>query len=141
MRVLSLHDCSVTCRDSTNMLGIIFFCLLFGVTLGKMGQKASGVVDLFAIIDDAVMKMVGAIMWISPIGITSVITAKILQVDDLGTVMTQLTMFIITVCGGIFLYQFTILQAIYFFFVRKNPFRFWATMFQAWMTAFATAST
>jgi len=50
-------------------------------------------------------------------------------------------MFIITACGGIFLYQFTILQAIYFFFVRKNPFRFWATMFQAWMTAFATAST
>ena len=128
MRVLSLHDCSVTCRDSTNMLGIIFFCLLFGVTLGKMGQKASGVVDLFAIIDDAVMKMVGAIMWISPIGITSVITAKILQVDDLGVVTAQLTWFLVTTCLGIFFFQFVILQVIYLIFVRKNPFRFWATM-------------
>ena len=123
------------------MLGIIFFCMAFGVVLGAVGKKAAGVIQFFAVIDEVIMKMVTAIMWISPIGISSVIAAKILDVDNLGTVMTQLTMFIITVCGGIFLYQFTILQAIYFFFVRKNPFRFWATMFQAWMTAFATAST
>ena len=123
------------------MLGIIFFSLLFGVTLGKMGQKARGLVNGFAIIDDAVMKMVGAIMWISPIGITSVITAKILQVEDLALVMAQLTKFLITTCVGIFFYQFVILQVIYFIFVRKNPFKFWTIMFQAWMTAFATAST
>ena len=123
------------------MLGIIFFSLLFGVTLGKMGQKANGLVNGFAIIDDAVMKMVGAIMWISPLGITSVITAKILQVEDLAVVMAQLTKFLITTCVGIFFFQFVILQVIYFIFVRKNPFKFWTIMFQAWMTAFATAST
>ena len=123
------------------MLGIIFFSLLFGVTLGKMGQKARGLVNGFVIIDDAVMKMVGAIMWISPLGITSVITAKILQVEDLAVVMAQLTKFLITTCVGIFFFQFVILQVIYFIFVRKNPFKFWTIMFQAWMTAFATAST
>ena len=123
------------------MLGIIFFCMAFGVVLGAVGKKAAGVIEFFAVIDEVIMKMVTAIMWISPIGISSVIAAKILDVENLGTVMTQLTMFILTACGGVFLYQFTILQAIYFFFVRKNPFRFWATMFQAWMTAFATAST
>ena len=131
----------IKCRNSTNMLGIIFFCMAFGVVLGGVGKKAAGVIEFFSVIDEVIMKMVTAIMWISPIGISSVIAAKILAVTNLGTVMTQLTMFIITACGGIFLYQFTILQAIYFFFVRKNPFRFWATMFQAWMTAFATAST
>merc|ERR1719384_2336753 len=55
--------------------------------------------------------------------------------------MSQLALFIITVCSGIFIYQFTILQAIYFVFVRKNPFKFWWGLFQAWMTSFATAST
>ena len=123
------------------MLRIIFFCMAFGVVLGAVGKKAAGVIEFFAVIDEVIMKMVTAIMWISPIGISSVIAAKILGVEDLGIVMSQLTMFILTACGGIFLYQFTILQAIYFFVVRKNPFKFWATMFQAWMTAFATAST
>jgi len=132
---------SVQYRNSTNMLGIIFFCLAFGVVLGSVGKKAAGVIEFFAVIDEVIMRMVTTIMWISPIGISSVIAAKILEVDDLGTVMTQLTMFILTACGGIFLYQFTILQVIYLFFVRKNPFTFWATLFQAWMTAFATAST
>ena len=123
------------------MLGIIFFCLFFGVTLGKMGEKAAGLVNMFALIDDLVMGWVGAIMWISPVGITSVITAKILQVEDLASVMAQLTWFLITTSIGIFFYQLVILQGIYLIFVRKNPFRFWITMFQAWMTAFATAST
>eukprot|EP00092_Neocalanus_flemingeri_P000746 GFUD01000790.1.p1 GENE.GFUD01000790.1~~GFUD01000790.1.p1 ORF type:complete len:335 (+),score=67.34 GFUD01000790.1:137-1006(+) len=80
-------------------------------------------------------------MWISPVGISSVICAKILGVAHLGSVMSQLGLFIFTVCSGIFIYQFTFLQAIYFVFVRKNPFKFWWGLFQAWMTAFATAST
>ena len=110
------------------MLGIIFFCMAFGVVLGAVGKKAAGVIEFFAVIDEVIMKMVTAIMWISPIGITSVITAKILQVDDLGVVTAQLTWFLVTTCLGIFFFQFVILQVIYLIFVRKNPFRFWATM-------------
>ena len=101
-------------------------------------------------------RMVNMIMWISPVGIASVISAKILLVSDLGLIMSQLGYFIVTVCGGIFIYQFTVLQvisflnlrsfneliqAIFFIFTKKNPFKFWWGLFQAWMTAFATAST
>merc|ERR1712223_1768288 len=81
------------------------------------------------------------IMGISPLGISSVICAKILSVPNLGLVMSQLAMFIITVVFGIFLYQFTVLELFYLIIVRKNPFRCWWGMFQSWMTAFATAST
>lgn len=87
------------------------------------------------------MKMVTTIMWVSPVGIGSVICAKILEVGELSSVMSQLALFIATVCSGIFIYQFTFLQAIYFVFVRKNPYKFWWNLFQSWMTAFATAST
>jgi len=75
------------------------------------------------------------------VGISSVICAKILSVANLAHVMSQLALFILTVVGGIFLYQFTVLQLIYMAVVRKNPFKFWWGLFQAWMTAFATAST
>merc|ERR1712106_222409 len=132
---------SLPYRPGTNTLGIIFFCISFGSVLGSLGKAAQLVIDFFKIIDEVIMKMVNTIMWISPIGISSVICAKILAVANLGSVMSQLGLFIFTVCSGIFIYQFTILQAIYFVFVRKNPFKFWWGLFQAWMTAFATAST
>jgi len=128
-------------RNGTNTLGIIFFCLAFGTVLGSLGAKAAGVIEFFSVVDECIMRMVSIIMWLSPVGISSVITAKILSVPNLAVVMSQLGLFIVTVCGGIFLYQFTLLQAIYFVFVRKNPFKFWCQMFQAWMTSFATAST
>merc|ERR1719270_1138703 len=128
-------------RNGTNTPGIIFFCLAFGTVLGSLGEKAAGVIQFFAVVDEVIMKMVSIIMWLSPIGISSVITAKILSVHNLGVVMSQLGLFLVTVCGGIFLYQFTFLQAIYFVIVRKNPFKFWCQLFQAWMTSFATAST
>jgi len=128
-------------RNGTNTLGIIFFCLAFGTVLGSLGEKAGGVIQFFSVIDEVIMRMVGIIMWFSPVGISSVIAAKILGVANISTVMSQLGLFIVTVCGGIFLYQFTFLQAIYFVIVRKNPFKFWCQLFQAWMTSFATAST
>merc|ERR1719414_291078 len=131
----------LTYRTGTNTLGIIFFCLTFGTVLGSFGARAKPVVEFFAIIDEVILAMVYGIMWISPVGISSVICAKILSVANLGVVMSQLFLFIVTVVAGIFLYQFTVLQAIYFVFVRKNPFKFWWGLFQAWMTAFATAST
>merc|ERR1711936_1421413 len=131
----------LTYRSGTNTLGIIFFCLTFGTCLGSVGPRAKPVIDFWIVIDDVIMRMVSIIMWISPVGIASVISAKILLVSDLASIMSQLGYFILTVCGGIFLYQFTILQAIFFLFTKKNPFEFWWGIFQAWMTAFATAST
>eukprot|EP00096_Caligus_rogercresseyi_P015728 TRINITY_DN819_c0_g1_i2.p1 TRINITY_DN819_c0_g1~~TRINITY_DN819_c0_g1_i2.p1 ORF type:complete len:553 (-),score=118.23 TRINITY_DN819_c0_g1_i2:182-1840(-) len=131
----------VAYREGTNTLGVIFFCLTFGTVLGSLGKRGQVVVDFFSTIDEVIMKMVYGIMWISPIGIGSVICAKILSVQNLGLVMSQLGLFIVTVTSGIFLYQFTVLQFIYFLFVRKNPFKFWWGCFQSWMTGFATAST
>jgi len=132
---------ALTYRSGTNTLGIIFFCLTFGTCLGSIGARAKPVIDFWIVIDDVIMRMVNIIMWISPVGIASVISAKILLVSDLASIMSQLGCFILTVCGGIFLYQFTFLQAIFFLFTKRNPFQFWWGIFQAWMTAFATAST
>jgi len=128
-------------RSGTNTLGIIFFCLTFGTVLGSLGEVGKPLVNLFSIIDQVIMKMVYIVMWVSPVGIASVIAARILSVADLALVMSQLGLFMVTVCSGVFFYQFVCLQLIYFMIVRKNPYKFWWGLFQSWMTAFATAST
>uniref|UniRef100_A0A182JWX4 Amino acid transporter n=1 Tax=Anopheles christyi TaxID=43041 RepID=A0A182JWX4_9DIPT len=128
-------------RSGTNSLGIVFFCLVFGTLLGTIGRKGYVVVQFFSAIFDVIMKMVTGVMWLTPIGISSVIAGKILSVDDVGFVMTQLAWFIFTIALGVFLYQWIILQAIYFLFLRKNPFRFYLGLVQPILTGFATAST
>lgn len=128
-------------RSGTNTLGIVFFCLVFGTFLGTIGQKGQVVVDFFAAIFEVIMKMVTCVMWLTPVGISSVIAGKILSVGDLGLVMSQLMWFIVTVAIGVFIYQFVVMQAIYFVVVRRNPFKFYAGLIQAMLTAFATAST
>lgn len=122
-------------------MGIVFFCLVFGTFLGTIGQKGQVVVDFFAAIFEVVMKMVTCVMWLTPVGISSVIAGKILGVSDLHLVMAQLMWFILTVAIGVVLYQLVIMQAIYYVFVRRNPFKFYAGLIQAMLTAFATAST
>ena len=95
-----------------SVIQTVFQISYIGTVLGSLGKKAQIVVEFFKIIDEVIMKMVHAIMWISPVGISSVICAKILGVANLGSVMSQLGLFIFTVCSGIFIYQFTILQVI-----------------------------
>ena len=82
-------------RNGTNTLGIIFFCLAFGTVLGSLGAKAAGVIEFFSVVDECIMRMVSIIMWLSPVGISSVITAKILSVPNLAVVMSQLGLFIV----------------------------------------------
>ena len=97
--IIKLLTTIMTSRGGTNTLGIIFFCLTFGTVLGSIGRKAESVITFFKVlpllfrlsrkiltqvIDEVIMKMVNGIMWISPIGISSVICAKILGVANLS---------------------------------------------------------
>ncbi|XP_052869828.1 excitatory amino acid transporter isoform X1 [Anopheles cruzii] len=128
-------------RPGTNSLGIVFFCLVFGTLLGTIGSRGYVVVQFFSAIFEVIMKMVTGVMWLTPVGISSLIAGKILSVNDIAFVMTQLAWFIFTIALGVFLYQWIILQAIYFVFLRKNPFKFYLGLIQPILTGFATAST
>jgi len=128
-------------RHGTNTLGVIVFCLVFGTVLGSMGKRAAPVTNFFTIIDEVVLKIVTAIMWLSPVGVASVIMSKILSVDQLGTVMSTLALFIVTCVIGILLWQLVFQNLLYMIIVRKNPFKFFFNLLEAWVTAFATAST
>lgn len=127
-------------RYGSNTLGIVFFCLIFGTLLGSIGPKGKVVTDFFAAVFEVVMKMVFCVIWLTPIGISSVIAGKILSVGDLTGVISQLMWFILTVAIGIFLYQWILIQLIYFVFLRKNPYKFYCKLIEPMLTGAAAAS-
>lgn len=128
-------------RSGTNTLGIVFFCLAFGTILGTIGEKGQVIINFFSAIFEVIMRMVIlTCMWLSPIGIASVIAGKILDVENLSLIISQLLLFIVTVASGVFFYQFIVLQLIYFLIVKKNPFKFYTELAPPLMLSLATAS-
>ncbi|KAG9481541.1 hypothetical protein GDO78_010663 [Eleutherodactylus coqui] len=108
--------------------------------MGKMGDQAKLMADFFNILNEIIMRLVSMIMWYSPLGIASLICGKIAGIKDLETVARQLGMYMITVIVGLVIHGGMILPLIFFSITRKNPFKFYAGIFQAWITALGTAS-
>ncbi|XP_030845563.1 excitatory amino acid transporter-like [Strongylocentrotus purpuratus] len=126
-------------KNGMNVLGIIAFCIFFGILLGQMGERGRVMVQFFDILSDLTMQMVNIIMWYSPIGIMSLICAKILDMDNPAMVFSNLGLYMVTVLLGLVIHL-ACLMTIYFTITRKNPFTFFRGLLQAWLTALATSS-
>jgi len=129
-------------RGGTNTLGIIVFCLVFGTVLNSLGKRGAIVAEFFSVVDEVVLKIVTGIMWLSPVGVASVIIGKILSVEEtLTEVMSTLAWFIFTCVIGVMIYQIFFQNLFYLLIVRKNPIKFYLNLLEPWVTSFATAST
>jgi solute carrier family 1 (high affinity glutamate transporter) protein 2 len=126
--------------DGINVLGIIVFCIAFGIIIGQLGEKAKVMCDFFMALNEIVMRLVGIIMWYSPFGIMCLIAGKIMELPDLAKTAEQLGMYMLTVITGLVIHTFCTLCVLYAVITRKNPFRFFQGMLQAWITALGTAS-
>ncbi|XP_063311160.1 excitatory amino acid transporter 3 [Pelobates fuscus] len=125
--------------DGVNVLGLIVFCLVFGIVIGKMGERGKVLVDFFNALNDATMQMIQIIMWYMPIGILFLIAGKIIEVND-WEIFRKLGLYMATVLSGLAIHSVLILPLIYFIIVRKNPFRFAMGMAQALLTALMISS-
>lgn len=123
-----------------NVLGIIGFCIAFGIVIGQMGEYASIMREFFQVLADIIMKMVGFIMWYSPIGIACLIAGKIMSIDNLAKTASQLGMYMVTVITGLLIHSVGTLSLLYFVITRKNPAVFFKGILQAWVMALGTAS-
>ncbi|KAM9815549.1 excitatory amino acid transporter 2b isoform X3 [Syngnathus typhle] len=131
---------SLQFKSGMNVLGLIGFFIAFGICMGKMGERARLMIEFFNILNEIVMKLVIMIMWYSPFGIACLICGKIISIKDLEVVAKQLGMYMVTVIVGLIIHGAIFLPSIYFIIVRKNPFKFFLGIFQAWITALGTAS-
>ncbi|XP_071840090.1 excitatory amino acid transporter 2-like [Apostichopus japonicus] len=126
-------------KGSMNVLGLITFCIVFGILLSRMGRQGQVMIDFFSVLTELTMQMVDLVMWYSPIGIMSLICAKILAMDDPDRIFAQLAMYMVTVILGLIIHL-GVLMLIYFALTRQNPIIFFQGMLQAWLTAIATSS-
>ncbi|XP_015224437.1 PREDICTED: excitatory amino acid transporter 3 isoform X1 [Cyprinodon variegatus] len=125
--------------DGINVLGLIVFCVAFGLVIGKMGDKGRILLEFFDALNEATMKLVQIIMCYMPFGILFLIAAKIIEVED-WEIFKKMGLFMVTVLSGLAIHAIVCLPLLYFIIVRKNPFTFTLGMAQAMVTALMISS-
>lgn len=121
-----------------NMLGIIFFALLFGFALAKIESTASEtVMNLIKGIFHTLMRMTHYLMRVMPFGVFFLVT-KAIAIRGLGSI-ESLLFFFLTVILGLATFMFVILP-LYMRLMGLSPWRHLRAMAPALVTAFSTSS-
>uniref|UniRef100_G1L6Z1 Amino acid transporter n=1 Tax=Ailuropoda melanoleuca TaxID=9646 RepID=G1L6Z1_AILME len=126
--------------NGINALGLVVFSVAFGLVIGGMKHKGRVLRDFFDSLNEAIMRMVGIIIWYAPVGILFLIAGKILEMEDMAVLGGQLGMYTLTVIVGLCLHAGGVLPLIYFLITHRNPFPFIGGMLQALITAMGTSS-
>lgn len=120
------------------MLQIIFFALVFGFVLGRLGKKVEVVSRFFVQFNDVMMFMIGLILKVAPLGIFCLITRTFANLGLVG--LFPMLKFIGTVYVGLFLQVLVVYMLLLFLFTHLNPFRFLKKMLPVMLFGFSTCS-
>ncbi len=125
------------------LLPLIVFSLIFGGVLTTLGEKGRHVIGFFDGVNEALMKMVGLVMIIAPIGVFGLVASKLGAAgggDAFWGEITKIGKYFFTVLTGLGIHFAVVLPAIFFLITRKNPWRYMLGMLPAIGTAWSTAS-
>jgi Na+/H+-dicarboxylate symporter len=121
------------------MLGLIFFSLLFGYALSKIeGQGASTLQSFFQGIFQAMIQVTHIIMKLLPIGVFCLVS-KVFMTTGVGS-LQSVALFALTALLGLATFMFVALPLLLKFIARVKPMRHFKAMAPALVTAFSTSS-
>ncbi|XP_015263961.1 PREDICTED: excitatory amino acid transporter 1 [Gekko japonicus] len=126
--------------NGVNALGLVVFSISFGLVIGNMKEQGRAVREFFDSLNEAIMRLVGLIMWYAPLGIMFLIAGKIVEMEDMGVIGGQLAMYTVTVIIGLLIHAIVVLPLLYFLITRRNPWVFIGGLLQALITALGTSS-
>ncbi|EFN78314.1 Excitatory amino acid transporter 3 [Harpegnathos saltator] len=126
--------------SGANILGLVVFATVLGITLGKMGPQAKPLLSFFESLSGAMMVITNWVIWLSPIGVLFLVASKITEMKSLDEIVAQLGMYFLTVLVALIIHGFLVLPGMYFLLTKKNPYRYISNMAQALVTAFGTSS-
>jgi Na+/H+-dicarboxylate symporter len=126
--------------QGTNILGLVVVAVVVGIALAQLGEETRTIANFFHNLMALSMKITTWIIKLSPVGILFLVTAKIMEMEDMGMVLGQLGLYFATVMVGLLVQGFIVLPLIYLLLTRKSPIPYIINMSQAIATAFGTAS-
>ncbi|PYF82186.1 MULTISPECIES: dicarboxylate/amino acid:cation symporter [Marinomonas] len=121
-----------------DMLPVIFFSIMFGVSILMVGKKATVVSDFIEALNEIMMKMVNIIMAVAPYAVFCLIARAI---ADLGMdLLAQLLGYVLVLIGVLLFHLFVTLQLILKVLSGLNPITFMKKMRNTQVFAFSTSS-
>jgi DAACS family dicarboxylate/amino acid:cation (Na+ or H+) symporter len=122
-----------------DMLGIIFFGLIFGAALTMIpAQRAKPMLAVLEGLNDAVIKIVEMAMRLAPFGVAALIFGVTSRFGF--DVLRLLGWYVAVVLGSLLLHVLINISAIIRFLVGMSPWRFFSRIRGALVTAFSTSS-
>ena len=86
--------------NGPNILGLIMFAIVLGVSLAKLGEKGKPLLDFFTSLSDAMMTITTWVINLAPVGVFFLIGGQVLGTQDFGKVLEQLGWYFSTVIIG-----------------------------------------
>ncbi len=127
-----------------DVLPVIVATMLFSLAVLSIDWRRETVVHrVISELDVILLKLTGWIISFVPLGIFSLIAAKVASMGGksaIGAILFSLGKYVLTVISGLIVHGFVVLPLIFFLFVRQNPYRYISKVKEALITAFATAS-
>jgi dicarboxylate/amino acid:cation (Na+ or H+) symporter, DAACS family len=122
-----------------DMLGLIFFSLVFGIALTLIAEEAAKpVIRLLEGINQAVMVIIGFAMRLAPLGVAGLIFSVTARFGF--DVLKSLGLYVITVLVALAIHQFGVIGLIAKAFVGIGPRSFFSRARALMITAFSTSS-
>ncbi|MFA7521804.1 MAG: dicarboxylate/amino acid:cation symporter [Halothiobacillaceae bacterium] len=121
------------------MLGLIFFSILFGIALTRVNPPGQQVVkDFWVGVQDAMILITHWVMRAAPIGVFALVAGVIAE-SGLSTLLPMLDFFFAVVLG-LAIHALVVLPMALWLVTRRSPVRFMRVVWPALLVAFSTSS-
>ena len=134
----SLFQNPITAMAEANIIAVVIFALLMGITLVIGGEKFQNIRIFLQELLELILMLVGWIMKLAPLCIMALLI-KLVMTQDFSLLMI-LIKFISLVIGTILLHALVVLPMILYLVTGMTPIKFWRGAREALITAFATSS-
>ncbi|MDC3091723.1 dicarboxylate/amino acid:cation symporter [Rickettsiales bacterium] len=121
-----------------NMLQVIFFAIIIGVSIALSGKKGKSSADFFTSLNEVVLTALSILMFIAPLGIFCLICSTF-STQGIDMIL-ELTKYFLTVIFALFTHMIIIYGLIIKFLGGISPFYFFSNIKESMFFAFSTSS-